>query len=141
MTPILCVCQTQPPPAESPLTASRGRAMVELIKDRTAIVGIGQTRFGKGIEDTELSLACQAVSAAIDDAGLSPSEVDGLAMFAMENSREVDLARSVGLGDITYFGEIGYGGGAAGGTVRPAGPAGGAAPRGAPRGGRRRRAP
>src|SRR5206468_5234892 len=29
----------------------------------------------------------------------------------------VDLARSVGLGDITYFGEIGYGGGAACGTV------------------------
>ena len=87
------------------------------LKDRTAIVGIGQTRFGKGIEDSELSLACQAVSAAIDDAGLRPSEVDGLAMFAMESSREVDLARSVGLGDITYFGEIGYGGGAACGTV------------------------
>ncbi len=91
--------------------------MADLIKDKTAIVGIGQTRFGKGIEDTELSLACQAVSTAIDDAGLRPSEVDGLAMFSMENSREVDLARSVGLGDITYFGEIGYGGGAACGTV------------------------
>ena len=91
--------------------------MADLIKDKTAIVGIGQTRFGKGIEDSELSLACQAISAAIDDAGLSPSEVDGLAMFAMENSREVDMARSVGLGDVTYFGEIGYGGGAACGTV------------------------
>jgi acetyl-CoA acetyltransferase len=91
--------------------------MADLIKDKTAIVGIGQTRFGKGIEDSELSLACQAVSAAIDDAGLRPSEVDGLAMFSMENGREVDLARSVGLGDITYFGEIGYGGGAACGTV------------------------
>jgi len=91
--------------------------MADLIQDKTAIVGIGQTRFGKGIEDSELSLACQAISAAIDDAGLQPSEVDGLAMFSMENSREVDLARSVGLGDITYFGEIGYGGGAACGTV------------------------
>jgi acetyl-CoA acetyltransferase len=91
--------------------------MVDLIKDKTAIVGIGQTRFGKGIEDSELSLACQAISAAIDDAGLSPSEVDGLAMFSMENGREVDMARSVGLGDVTYFGEIGYGGGAACGTV------------------------
>src|SRR2546425_8863738 len=94
--------------------------MADRIQDKTAIVGIGQTRFGKGIGDSELSLACQAISAAIDDAGLRPSEVDGLAMFSMENSREVDLARSVGLGDITYFGEIGYGGGAAGGTVRPA---------------------
>ena len=91
--------------------------MADLIKDRTAIVGIGQTRFGKGLEDTELSLACQAISAAIDDAGIQPSEVDGLTMFAMENGREVDVQRSVGLGEVTYFGEIGYGGGAACGTV------------------------
>jgi acetyl-CoA acetyltransferase len=35
----------------------------------------------------------------------------------MENGREVEVARNVGLGDITYFGEIGYGGGAGCGTV------------------------
>jgi acetyl-CoA acetyltransferase len=91
--------------------------MAQGIKDRTAIVGIGQTRFGKGIEDSELSLACQAISAAIDDAGLRPSDVDGLMMFSMENGREVEVARNVGLGDITFFGEIGYGGGAGCGTV------------------------
>jgi acetyl-CoA acetyltransferase len=91
--------------------------MPDLIKDKTAIVGIGHTRFGRGLEDGELSLACQAISAAIDDAGLRPSEVDGLAMFSMESGREVDVARSVGLGDITCFGEIGYGGGAACATV------------------------
>ncbi len=91
--------------------------MADLIQDKTAIVGIGQTRLGKGLEDSELSLACQAIAAAIDDARLRPSEVDGLAMFSMENGREVDVARNVGLGDITYFGEIGYGGGAACGTV------------------------
>jgi acetyl-CoA acetyltransferase len=87
------------------------------IRDRTAIVGIGQTAFGKGLEDSELSLACQAISMAIDDAGLAPSAVDGLAMFSMENGREVEVARNVGLGDITYFGEIGYGGGAGCGAV------------------------
>jgi acetyl-CoA acetyltransferase len=87
------------------------------LKDRTAIVGIGQTRFAKGLEDSELSLACQAISAALDDAGIEPSAVDGLSMFSMENGREVEIARSVGLGDITFFGEIGYGGGAACATV------------------------
>lgn len=87
------------------------------LQDKTAIVGIGQTKFGKGLEDSELSLACQAIAAAIDDAGLKPSDVDGLAMFSMENGREVDVARNVGLGDITYFGEIGYGGGAGCGAV------------------------
>jgi acetyl-CoA acetyltransferase len=87
------------------------------IKDRTAVAGIGQTAFGKGLEDTELSLACQAVSLAIDDAGLAPSDVDGLAMFSMEDGREVDVARNVGLGDITFFSEVGYGGGAGCGVV------------------------
>ena len=52
------------------------------IQDQTAIVGIGQTAFSKGLEDSELSLACQAISAAIDDAGLEPREIDGLSMFS-----------------------------------------------------------
>jgi len=87
------------------------------MKDRSAVVGIGQTAFGKGLPDSELSLACQAVSAAIDDAGLEPGDVDGLAMFSMEDGREVDIARNVGLGDITFFTEVGYGGGAGCGVV------------------------
>lgn len=87
------------------------------IQDKAAIVGIGQTRFAKGLEDTELSLACQAISMAIDEAGLSPADIDGLAMFSMEEGREVEVARNVGLGDVTYFGEIGYGGGAGCGVL------------------------
>jgi len=82
------------------------------LKGRTAVVGIGQTEFGKGLEPTELSLACQAISAALDDAGIAPSEVDGLASFTMEDGREVDVARNVGLGEVTYFSQVGYGGGA-----------------------------
>ncbi|NRA08167.1 MAG: lipid-transfer protein [Myxococcales bacterium] len=92
--------------------------MSDSIRDRTAIVGIGQTRFGdKGLPDTELSLACQAISLAIDDAGVLPSEVDGLCMFSMEGGREVEVARNVGLGEVTFFCEVGYGGGAGCGTV------------------------
>jgi acetyl-CoA acetyltransferase len=87
------------------------------IKDRTAVVGIGQTAFGKDLVDTELSLACQAISAALDDAGIAPSEVDGLASFTMEQNREVDVARNVGMGDITWFSQVGFGGGAGCGVV------------------------
>ena len=87
------------------------------IRDRTAIVGIGQTAFGKALPDSELSLACQAISEAIDDAGLRPGDVDGLCMFAMEDGREVHVARNVGIGDVTFFSEIGYGGGAGCGVV------------------------
>ena len=86
-------------------------------RDSTAVVGIGQTAYGKGLPDTELSLACQAISAAIDDSGLRPSDVDGIAMFSMEDGREVDVARNVGLGDISSFSQVGYGGGAGCGVV------------------------
>lgn len=87
------------------------------VKNRTAIVGIGQTEFGKGLPGSELSLACQAISAAIDDAGLRAHNVDGLALYSMEDGREVEVARNVGLGDITFFSQVGYGGGAGCGAV------------------------
>src|SRR4051812_5328784 len=88
-----------------------------VIKNKTAVAGIGQTAFGKGLADTELSLACQAISMALDDAGVAASEVDGLASFTMEPNREVEVARSVGLGDITFFSQVGFGGGAGCGVV------------------------
>ena len=91
--------------------------MPDLINDKTAVVGIGQTAFGKGLPDTELSLACQAIALALDDAGIAPSEVDGLASYTMEPNREVDVARSVGLGDITFFSQVGFGGGAGCGVI------------------------
>jgi acetyl-CoA acetyltransferase len=91
--------------------------MPDTIKDKTAVAGIGQTAFGKGLPDTELSLACQAISAALDDAGIAPSEVDGMASYTMEQNREVDVARNVGLGDVTYFSQVGFGGGAGCGVV------------------------
>lgn len=88
-----------------------------MIKDQVVIAGIGQTAFGKNLPDTELSLACQAISLALDDAGIDPKEVDGLASSVMELNREVDVARNVGLGEITFFSQISYGGGAACGTL------------------------
>jgi acetyl-CoA acetyltransferase len=88
-----------------------------VLRDKVAIVGIGQTAFGKGLVDTELSLACQAISLALDDAAIPAGEVDGVASFTMEPNREVDVARNVGFGDITYFSQVGYGGGAGCGVV------------------------
>ena len=87
------------------------------IKNATAVVGIGQTAFGKGLPDTELSLACQAIALALADAGVDPAEVDGLASYTLEPFREVEVARSVGLGDITWFSQVGFGGGAGCGVV------------------------
>jgi acetyl-CoA acetyltransferase len=89
----------------------------EGLKDAAAIVGIGQTPFAKRLEPTETRLAIQAILAALDDAGIAPSEVDGLASYTLETSDEVEIAASLGLGDVTFFSQIGYGGGAGPATV------------------------
>jgi acetyl-CoA acetyltransferase len=87
---------------------------------QAAIVGIGATEFSKNSGRSELQLAGEAVLAAVADAGLKPSDVDGLTTFTMETNSEIEVARAAGLGDLTFFSKIGYGGGAACATVQQA---------------------
>lgn len=82
------------------------------LKDTTAIVGIGETVFGKNLAPSELELACQAIKAALDDAGIKPAEVDALGSYTMEETPEFEVARNLGMADIVYFSQVGYGGGA-----------------------------
>jgi len=88
-----------------------------VLKDAAAIVGIGETPFAKRLEPSETRLAVQAILAALDDAGIAPSEVDGLASYTMETTDEVEVAANLGLGDVTFFSQVGYGGGAGPATV------------------------
>jgi acetyl-CoA acetyltransferase len=87
------------------------------MKDRTAVVGIGTTEFAKSIDRSERHLALEAIAAALGDAGIHPSEVDGMSSYSMETTEEVDIARNLGFGDVTYFGKVPYGGGAGCGVV------------------------
>ena len=74
---------TRPPvsPAEDiPMTAAK----------RAAIAGIGQTEFSKNSGRSELTLASECIRAALDDAGLSPANVDGMTTFTLDNNEDVD---------------------------------------------------
>jgi acetyl-CoA acetyltransferase len=85
-----------------------------------AIAGIGATEFSKDSGRSELKLAVEAARAALDDAGLTPADVDGLVTFSMDSNAEIAVARELGAGELTFFSLIGYGGGAACGTVHQA---------------------
>ncbi|MYU17251.1 lipid-transfer protein [Streptomyces sp. SID8361] len=85
-----------------------------------AIVGIGATEFSKDSGRSELKLAVEAVQAALDDAGLTPADVDGLVTFTMDTSPEISVAQACGIGDLTFFSRVHYGGGAACATVQQA---------------------
>ncbi len=67
---------------------------------RAQIVGVGEstyTRWGKIGDITEHALACQAIQRAVEDAGLSMDDVDGLASFAEDRNEAIFLAAELGL--------------------------------------------
>ncbi|TMA30564.1 MAG: lipid-transfer protein [Deltaproteobacteria bacterium] len=74
------------------------------LRDRTSIVGIGETEYWKagGATRTEFELACQAVMRAVEDAGLSLADVDGLSVYSGERSDPTDVAQTLGLRDLRY---------------------------------------
>jgi acetyl-CoA acetyltransferase len=87
---------------------------------KAAIAGIGATEFSKDSGRSELRLAAEAAHAALADAGLRPSDVDGIVGFAMDSNAEIALARELGIPELSFFSKIGYGGGAACATVQQA---------------------
>src|SRR3954453_5631458 len=93
---------------------------------QAAIAGTGQTEFSKESGRSELQLACEAVKAATGVSGLHPADIDGMGTFTMDANEEIEVARSVGIGDLTFFSRVPHGGGAAAGTVVQAAMAGGA---------------
>ncbi|SDY28727.1 Acetyl-CoA acetyltransferase [Amycolatopsis xylanica] len=85
-----------------------------------AIAGIGATEFSKDSGRSELRLAAECVLAALTDAGLTPSDVDGLVSFTMDGNSEIAVARELGIPELKFFSRIHYGGGAAAATVQQA---------------------
>ena len=84
---------------------------------KAAIVGIGATEFSKDSGRSEMSLASEAVAAAIADSGLSPADIDGMVTYSTDNNPDIEIARHVGIGSLRHFSRVHYGGGAACGTI------------------------
>ena len=82
-----------------------------------AIAGIGHTEFSKSSGRSELTLAAECSKAALDDAGIHPSEVDGMITFTLDGSDEIHLARCLGVKDLAYTTRIPGGGAAAVATI------------------------
>lgn len=81
------------------------------LRDQTSIVGIGHTEYSKDSGRSELKLACEAIGAAVADAGLRPADIDGITKFTMDHNDPVDIARNLGMPELRFFSEVAYGGG------------------------------
>jgi acetyl-CoA acetyltransferase len=83
----------------------------------TIIAGIGHTEFSKDSGRSELQLAAEAARAAIEDAGLKPSDVDGLVTFTVDRNDELALMRTLGMHEVRWWSRTPQGGAGACNTV------------------------
>jgi acetyl-CoA acetyltransferase len=74
------------------------------LRDKTAIVGIGETPYCRGTSKTPLQLALEASLLAIADAGLAPSDIDAVVLpnAAGSGGSAGDFCANLGLRDLHY---------------------------------------
>jgi acetyl-CoA acetyltransferase len=85
--------------------------------NKAAIVGIGQTEFSKESGRSPLQLAAEASMAALNDAGLTPGDVDGMILFTVEDNEEGDILKTLGIPGLAWSARCGLGGGGSAGSV------------------------
>ena len=68
---------------------------------RVAVVGVGYSKVGRKTGLSEQELARQAFEAAITDAGMQPSDIDGVSVMGGGNSME--LAYTLGMMPINWY--------------------------------------
>ena len=73
--------------------------------------------FAKKRERSELDAGCDAIKQALDDAGLSPRDVDGMVRYEIETNTQEKYARALGIENLRFYGSVEYGGGAGCGTL------------------------
>jgi acetyl-CoA acetyltransferase/uncharacterized OB-fold protein len=99
-----------------PVPSSRFQKPKEVLWDRVAISGIGQTEFSKDSGRPVIQLAAEASLAAIRDAGLTPADIDGMVTFTGDQNQEIVLCDTLGIPEITWEGRA-VGGGMASTSV------------------------
>lgn len=89
------------------------------LKDKTAIVGVGATQYwkrGQSIPETETSMACTAILAALEDAGLTIKDLDGFAIYS-SSCDPATIGAILGVPEIRFAATLTSGGGGAAGSL------------------------
>ena len=105
--------------SRSPKSPREGAAMPETLKDKTAVVGIGATPYykrGESLPQTELELACKAILAALDDAGLTIKDLDGFTIYS-SSCDPAQVASVLGVPEVRFAASLTSGGGGSAGSL------------------------
>ena len=93
--------------------------MPDTLKDKTAVVGIGATEYyrrGESLPQTELELACKAILAALDDAGLGIKDLDGFTIYS-SSCDPAQVASVLGVPEVRFAASLTSGGGGSAGSL------------------------
>jgi len=95
------------------------------LKERIAVTGIGETAYvrGPGSGKTPIALQLEAALNALNDAGLSPHDIDGLIPFAIGPMVAEDFITNFGIPDLNFSALTPLGGASAVAAVQCAGAA------------------
>jgi acetyl-CoA acetyltransferase len=86
------------------------------LTDRVAAVGVGYSTTGRHTGLTSWQLAIQAATAAMDDAGLTPADIDGLCLLwgvagpapaGLDTVDPMDLGYMLGIKELNWYGTAG----------------------------------
>ncbi|MDO8473641.1 MAG: transporter, partial [Dehalococcoidia bacterium] len=80
------------------------------LREKCAIVGVGETPYVKGTEKSNLSLHLEAACNAIQDCGLSPRDIDGFLPLYASGVHAEQIISNLGIKDLKYSATIHQGG-------------------------------
>lgn len=83
------------------------------MKGQAVVVGVGESEYYKrgGSPETEFQLALKAITRAAEDAGLDPSEIDGLVSYMDDRNGPLRLSAALGMKDLKWSSTPWAGGG------------------------------
>ena len=82
-----------------------------------AIAGMGMLPFSRNLGRPERTAALEVILAALDEAGMTPDDVDGMVRTTIETTTDAHIAFCLGVPDLRFFCEVGHGGGSGCGMI------------------------
>src|SRR4051812_20133801 len=80
--------------------ARRPRSTAMSLREVAAVTGVGETQYMRGTDRTPLSFQLEASLRAIEDAGLKPTDIDGVIPYGQGGAVAEDFITNFGIPDL-----------------------------------------
>jgi acetyl-CoA acetyltransferase len=102
------------------MTKSEAAERRAALRAQAAVVGIGETEYSRNSSKSAMELQFEASLKAIDDAGLSPHDIDGVIPIGITGAPAEDYIINLGISDLRFSALIPHGGASGIGALQAA---------------------